>query len=481
MNKTRITQMKRMITNFYPRKSVASVLIRVPLKYQAMKPKKRKFAASCKLQAASLLFALCTLNFALAQQYGWTDISGNLPDFYKDTVIINGGADTLIANISGISFLDDNHGWISTYHPFDGEPSAVLETTDGGQTWIEHSAPFAGQDIYMIDENNGYFGAYNGMIFRTTDGAETWTFHGHLTVALYDLEFPPRPAQTGYAGGKDGHLSLITPEGLVPFSLGLNGSVYSISFPDEEHGWALLDYQLIIRYVDGEWISDSSHPFSSKSWLFCIDNSHGWCVGDRFLLTTNGIDWIQVDPNFVQTGAMMGVFFTDLNSGWAAGTQGQIAYSTNGGYDWTMLEHNLTDAMLTGVLFTSPNNGFIIGGEKTLLKYTAITGMEEQGSGEAGKRGGVEVWPNPTRGKFQITSTKQQTNSKFQIPNSRMQVEVVDLYGKLVMNSPLIRMGDGPGVGAGTLELDLSGYPAGVYLVRISFGNELIVKKIVKL
>ncbi len=424
-----------------------------------------------------LLCSLFTVHCSLSQQYGWQNITGNLPDFYNDTVIINGGADTLIANISGISFLDDNHGWICTFHPFDGEPSAVLETTDGGQTWVEHSAPFAGQDIYMVDEENGYFGAYNGMIYKTTDGGETWNFHGHLTVALYDLEFPPRPAQIGYAGGKDGHLSQVTPEGVFPYSLGLNGSVYCLSFPNEEQGWALLDYQLIIRFIDGAWISDSSHPFSSKSWLYCLDNQLGWCVGDRFLLTTNGIDWIQVDPNFIQTGAMMGVYFIDAYNGWAVGTQGQIAYSTDGGNDWTMLEHNLTDAMLTGILFTSPTNGYIIGGQKTLLKYTANTGTDEQGGAEAGKQGGVEVWPNPTSGKFQITSTKFQTNSKNQI----QKCEVVDIYGNITDISVCdMNFGACLEFGACYLEFDISRCPAGLYFCRISFSNSLIVKKIVK-
>jgi photosystem II stability/assembly factor-like uncharacterized protein len=430
------------------------VKIRVPLTKSAMKKSILIF-----------LYSLLTVHGSLSQQYSWTNISANLPDFYNDTVIINGGADTLIANISGISFLDNNHGWICTYHPFDGEPSAVLETTDGGLTWTEHSAPYAGADIHMIDEQNGYFGAINGFVYKTIDGAESWTFHGLLTVALYDLEFPPRPAQTGYAGGKDGHLSQITPEGVFPYSLGLNGSVYCMSFPTEEQGWALLDYQLIIRYIDGNWISDSSHPFSSKSWLYCFDNQLGWCVGDRFLLTTNGIDWVQVDPNFIQTGAMMGVYFTDVNNGWAVGTQGQIAYSHDGGNDWTMLEHNLTDEILTGVLFTSPNNGYIIGGEKTLLKYTAITGEEEQGVGEAGKLGGVEVWPNPTRGEFKIQSSKFKIN----------EVEVVDLLGNVVMEAG--RQGSGE---AGK-EFDISYLPAGVYLVRIYFDNKMIVKKMIKL
>ncbi|HOX79016.1 MAG TPA: YCF48-related protein [Bacteroidales bacterium] len=447
-----------------------------------MKPKTQKFASRltlhCSLILCSLLTVHCSLN---AQQYGWVDISGNLPDFYNDTVIINDGADTLIANISGISFLDDNHGWISTYHPFDGEPSAVLETTDGGQNWTEHSAPYTGADIHMIDELNGYFGAINGFIYKTTNGAQSWTLHGLLAAPLYDLGFPPRPAQNGFAGGKDGHLAQISPEGVFPVDLGLAGSVYCIDFPSEERGYALLDYQMIIYYLDEEWHVEASYPFSSKDWLYFRNDTVGWCVGEMFLKTIVGIDWYRTDPEFVQTGAMMGVYFTDLNNGWAVGTQGQIAYSNDGGEDWTMLEHHLTDEILTGVLFTSPTNGYIIGGEKTLLKYTELNGEPETGGQGDREKGSVEVFPNPTRGKFQIISTKHQTNSKFKIPNSKLQVEVVDLFGKPVAISPLHRMGEGPGVGAGTLEFDLTGCPAGIYFLCIHLENQTIVRKIIKL
>jgi hypothetical protein len=106
-----------------------------------------------------------------------------------------------------------------------------------------------------------------------------------------------------------------------------------------------------------------------------------------------------------------------------------------------------------------------------------ISGEEEQGGMEAGGQGSVEVFPNPTRGKFQIPSTKFQTNSKKQIQN----IQVVDLFGNPVAIAPLHRMGEGPGVGAGNLELDISPLPAGIYFIRISIGNEWIVKKIVKL
>ena len=88
-------------------------------------------------------------------------------------------------------------------------------------------------------------------------------------------------------------------------------------------------------------------------------------------------------------------------------------------------------------------------------------------SGEAGKRGSVVVWPNPTHGKFQIT------NSKFQ--NSKYKIEIVDLFGNILeTRTPEHR-------NTGTQELDISHLPAGIYFIRIHLDNQTIVKKIIKL
>jgi hypothetical protein len=112
--------------------------------------------------------------------------------------------------------------------------------------------------------------------------------------------------------------------------------------------------------------------------------------------------------------------------------------------------------------------------------------------------GDIEVYPNPTKGKFQITShvlraqpegTKFQINSKTQI-NSKLQneidrIEVVDLFGKEV-DAFVCNLKFGACLvpstrdGACNLEFDISGYPAGVYFVRIYFDDKLIVKKIIK-
>jgi hypothetical protein len=56
-------------------------------------------------------------------------------------------------------------------------------------------------------------------------------------------------------------------------------------------------------------------------------------------------------------------------------------------------------------------------------------------------------------------------------------VDLMDLYGKTLehWNSGTSKSG------TRNLELDLSAYPAGVYFLRIRNGNEIIVRKIIKL
>jgi hypothetical protein len=88
------------------------------------------------------------------------------------------------------------------------------------------------------------------------------------------------------------------------------------------------------------------------------------------------------------------------------------------------------------------------------------------------------IYPNPTHGKFQITSTKIQINSNNQIQNC----EVVDLFGN-VINAFVcdLKFGACLGFGIWDLEFDISPLPAGIYFIRIYFEDQMIVKKIIKL
>ena len=102
-------------------------------------------------------------------------------------------------------------------------------------------------------------------------------------------------------------------------------------------------------------------------------------------------------------------------------------------------------------------------------------GVDEDGGMEAWGQGSVEVWPNPTKGKFQITSSKHQTNSKFEI----QKVELVEVNGRVLelWNTGTLEPGTW---NTGTLELDIRHLPAAVYYCRISSSNSIVLKKIVK-
>ncbi len=445
-----------------------------------------------------LHFAFFILHFSFAQQYGWTDISQNLPDYPFDTVIINNGADTGIANISDISFINDNEGWVTTWHAFSDQNAAILHTTDGGGTWEVQTVMRPCQVIHMVNENVGYAGSDGGLIFKTMDGGANWVFHGITGATITGMSFVPG-SDTGYVCSyMSSILQQITPELVNPINLGNSDWWHSISAPSHNLIW--------ISGGNSVWTFDedglTDQPISS-TWYNSIDfvhNNLGWGVGNDGVKDKNpgtisgcvgkNIPWVHLKYT---EWPLYEVFALDENHVWAAGFEGYIYYSenasqfgrdTSNGSWWSNVTfvsqpNPRPDVDFLSLFFTSPQNGFVSGGENVLLKYTQITGEDEQGGGEAGKHGGVEVFPNPTYGKFQITSTKHQTNSKFKIQNSM--IELVDLYGKQVMISPLHRMGEGPGVGVETLEIDLTGYPAGVYFIRVSVGNELIVSKIIKI
>ncbi|MFO7614579.1 MAG: T9SS type A sorting domain-containing protein [Bacteroidales bacterium] len=79
----------------------------------------------------------------------------------------------------------------------------------------------------------------------------------------------------------------------------------------------------------------------------------------------------------------------------------------------------------------------------------------------------AEVYPNPTTGKFKVQS------SKFKVAVCK--VELVDMQGKTI---ELLSNGI---AGNETLSFDISHLPAGQYFLKITAGNEVAVKKLIRL
>lgn len=108
-----------------------------------------------------------------------------------------------------IQFLDDRLGFVSL-ESF--ERGAILKTTDGGETWTrlpindqQKNANLEG--IGFLDDDHGWVGGWGTADFKggfsseTTDGGQTWTDANHIGSFINRFRFLGDPVSVGYASG----------------------------------------------------------------------------------------------------------------------------------------------------------------------------------------------------------------------------------------------------------------------------------------
>ena len=103
------------------------------------------------------------------------------------------------ANLSGVTFVDLDHGWVV------GDKGTVLHTIDGGETWQPQSSntDVGLSSVAFADVNNGWAIGDQGTILRTLDGGVTWQLYPGLPEKkLNDLVLIDN--RTLWAVGDDG-------------------------------------------------------------------------------------------------------------------------------------------------------------------------------------------------------------------------------------------------------------------------------------
>jgi photosystem II stability/assembly factor-like uncharacterized protein len=308
----------------------------------------------------------------------------------------------------------------------------------------------------MIDENEGYTGGMSGIVYRTVDGGDNWEILGSMASTLIDIDFAT--ATQGYACGFGGAVFSITPGGAANLNSGLASDLSGISSPSVNNVWVCGG--AVISYYNGTSFSFQSGPAGSYNSIFFINDQEGWVVGTAGLIghTVNGGDtWTsQTSPN---NNSLYDVFFLDVEVGWAVGSQGTILYTANGGDTWSVQGTGLTTAFLRGVHFTSPSNGYVVGNDKTLLKYSELLGI-----GEETKTLQCNIFPNPAKDKLQIKC------SDFNIEKGTIVILRID--GREILNREV-------GQGNEIIEIDASHLETGMYLCKISTDQKSSTKKLI--
>jgi photosystem II stability/assembly factor-like uncharacterized protein len=280
-------------------------------------------------------------------------------------------------NITAISFIDDNIGWVlasdSLYHTTDGGRSWTGRHTgyggasagfdDGARGWVGRSGnlgrttDYFGSSCAFFDETHGWVGC-SGNLGYTTDGGVTWN---QSWAGSFEKVVAHGQAEAWAVG-----LNLTnTVDGLHwrYHYLGSHFSGFGIAFSGSSRVWVVGQGGYIARSDDAgqTWNMLSSQMWYQLTAVDFVDDHTGWIVGVGAVLHTTdaGSHWNR-QPTPDSTDGYYAVDFVDEEFGWAVGYGGAILSTTDGGQTWNRFTTNPQD-QLSAVAFADRSNGWASG------------------------------------------------------------------------------------------------------------------------
>jgi photosystem II stability/assembly factor-like uncharacterized protein len=453
-----------------------------------------------------------------------------------------------------IFFTDSQHGYMC------GRNSVIYETDDGGETWQskmwggeyhdlnsvsffdENYAVGVGReahiirklggpfyiwkynetgtiehldDIFFIDEFNGWAVGWNNTLLHTTDGGETWI---SVQSALQSYQSPISISfpddQNGWISGRWGGMIHTIDGGVTWFSQTTNADEYinSVFFIDKNYGWAVGNNDIRLRTTDGGqiWLIWTSGESFDLEDVFFIDHLNGWMVGSDgviFNTTNGGAIWSMQNPH--NSEHLYSVFFTTEHSGWAVGAESTILFTSDGGQNWIskensanndlydiyfinelngwisggngtimhtidggstwVIEDRITDNSLEAIIFKDQNSGWVCGSFGTILTYHPDSPVSVDYSEYNSKKvpdQTLHIFPNPCNAISEVRLS----------PGSYNRISIYDMEGKLIKS---INEHEIENLRDQEIIIDLHDFPPGVYLVEARKGKKSMVEKII--
>jgi photosystem II stability/assembly factor-like uncharacterized protein len=246
-----------------------------------------------------------------------------------------------MAWLRSVYFVNQNKGWIA------GSKGTFLSTDDGGKSWRQDRAFTEDniRDLYFSDEKNGYLlcerNIYNSgsaspsYLLKTEDGGASWE----------RIEF---------TDGKERIARIFFAVGGYGYAVGESGALMVMQ--GDKKTWKKTFLPARFLMLDGKF----------------SDALNGLIVGGNgtILFTDDaGLSWKQATVAGEVKPRLNSVFFINQRHGWAAGNQGKIYATMNGGKYWreqtSKVAKNLND-----IFFLNTAEGYAVGDEGTILHTT---------------------------------------------------------------------------------------------------------------
>jgi photosystem II stability/assembly factor-like uncharacterized protein len=249
-----------------------------------------------------------------------------------------------------------------------GYGGKILDTRDGGRTWEVRNS---GTDnalykVHLVDGKTGWAMGQGGTIVKTTDGGLTWTPQ-QSTTESYIFSF-----------------AALTPEHVI----GVGDKATIVESKDGGATWTARTYEGVKGaggMTEEEEVVAQQPSFYD---VHFVDDKTGWIVGEfgKILKTTDaGATWTEQQQSLIGgeivdalgLPTFFGAHFLDASNGAAAGLDGRIAFTANGGATWAFDD---VGAELTVPLFE-------------LQLFPDGSGWAVGSAGEVLRKGGIgETW-----------------------------------------------------------------------------------------
>ncbi len=190
------------------------------------------------------------------------------------------------AHFNSLFFINSQTGWAT------GARGLILKTTNGGNNWVKYRHQFSSSnlDICFVDENTGFL--TKSSVYKTTNGGANWI--NNVSNVSSSIQFIGTTGYFSFSSGNNQFINKTT-------DLGITWNIYTVG-------------------------SGGSGP------LYFKNTETGWISSNGLIrkTTNGGINWVQQVTGTSSIG-VLGIYFTDVNSGWCVGNYGGIMRTTNGG------------------------------------------------------------------------------------------------------------------------------------------------------
>lgn len=251
----------------------------------------------------------------------------------------------------GPSYMTSNNftakslGGLDVMHMSFPEPStgyafniigAIYKTTNGGRNWTPLNNSFVTSGIDFLNAETGYAITSEGEIYRTEDGGVSWTQQTNsvLPGSFYSLSTPSNTAY--YAGSENGDIFFSSNTGLswVKQNTTITSRIVGIDGPDATRQVAVSEggQTMSLRplgWTAGGTLNAQTVSYPGTDRVFAA-NSGGSIF--RSINPSNGLTWAAQPSGTSES--LNAIDFVNTSQGIAAGRQGTIVFTTNGGATW---------------------------------------------------------------------------------------------------------------------------------------------------